>query len=72
MGFSTGASLGDEAWLAPVAAQALPAGWTVFDLRPLRPALSAGRFRVDEELRRTIFGFDALVVLTGSTPAGAR
>jgi hypothetical protein len=70
-GFATGASLGDEAWMAPVVAQALPAGWTVFDLRPLRPALSAGRFRVEEELRRVIFGYDALVVLTGSTPAGA-
>ncbi|HEU0054525.1 MAG TPA: hypothetical protein VFQ39_15160 [Longimicrobium sp.] len=41
----------------------------MFDPRPPRPALSAGRFTVSEPPRRVIFGYDALVVLTGSTPA---
>lgn len=68
-GFGTGPSAGDSPRLAPLVAEALPEGWTVFDLRPLRPAHSSGRIRLEEPLRRVVYGYDALVILTGSTPA---
>jgi hypothetical protein len=43
--------------------------WTLFDLRPLRA--SAGRGALGDlppALERTLFGYDAVLVLTGSTP----
>jgi hypothetical protein len=54
--------------LAPARAALLPLGFTLFDLRPLRAAIQDRRLRaVDPSLERTIFNFDALVVLGGST-----
>jgi hypothetical protein len=48
-------------------AQALPQGFTVIDLRPLRPLLSAARTRTaDPRLVRVVHGFDALVVMPGA------
>lgn len=62
------ASLG----LEPIVAQSLPEDFTVIDLRPLRPLLSAARTKTaDPELMRAIHGFDALLVLTGSRAAQA-
>jgi hypothetical protein len=52
--------------------QALAAdGWSVFDIRPLRALIQNRRLRdVPLELEQIITGFDAIVVLTGSRPAG--
>jgi hypothetical protein len=66
---STDDLAGNEAWVAPVAAQAEPGVWTVFDLRPLRERLGAGKLAAPDLLKQVIWGYDALVVLTGSTPA---
>jgi len=47
-----------------------PAAWTLYDLRPLRPLASQGRFGdLPEGLAKVIWGFDAVVVVTGSRPA---
>lgn len=48
--------------LAPLYAEAYPAGWTVFDLRPLRSKF-ASFGHVDRELERLIFGYDMLVLV---------
>lgn len=59
-------------WAAPLAESALPAeeGWTVYDLRPLRPLVDRGKAGdVPARLEQAIFAFDAAVVLSGSTPA---
>ena len=47
---------------------------TVIDLRPLRPMVDAGEAPLDdlpERFEETIFAYDAVVVLHGSTPAEA-
>ncbi len=47
--------------------QALPQGFTVIDLRPLRPILTHARVaRSDPRWSQVIHGFDALVVMPGS------
>lgn len=47
--------------------QALPEGFTVMDLRPLRPILTHSRVaRSDPRWSQIIHGFDALVVMPGS------
>ncbi len=47
--------------------QALPEGFTVIDLRPLRPILTHSRVaRSDPRWSQIIHGFDALVVMPGS------
>jgi hypothetical protein len=57
-------------WAAPLIAVTDETQWTLFDLRPLRPVLSAGRLGdVPERLARSIWAFDAILVLTGSTPS---
>ncbi len=62
--------LAAAAWAAPAAALADPARWTVFDLRPLRPLLGANRLgEVPDRMRQVIWGFDAFVILSGSTAA---
>ena len=56
-----------EAGLRVITGQVLPAGYTLIDLRPLRPLLSAARTKtVDPELMRMVHGFDAVLILTGS------
>ncbi|MES1240554.1 MAG: hypothetical protein ABUT39_02950 [Acidobacteriota bacterium] len=60
----------EEEGLQTIAAQALPEGFTLIDLRPLRPLLSAGRTKTaDPELMRIVHGFDAMLILTGSHPS---
>lgn len=57
-------------WMAPVFGQALPEGWTLFDLRPLRTPLNAGQLgNVPPRLVSVIFGFDALLVIADSRPS---
>ncbi|HEU4457052.1 MAG TPA: hypothetical protein VFR81_28545 [Longimicrobium sp.] len=59
-----------SAWAKPLHDLAEPEGWTVYDLRPLRAPIMAGTLdNLSPALTRVIFGFDAVVVLTGSTPS---
>jgi hypothetical protein len=52
----------------PLAAVAFPDAPTLIDLRPLRPLLSARQTKTaDPDLVRAIHGFDAMLVLSGST-----
>jgi hypothetical protein len=44
--------------------------WTLLDLRPLRPWVSAGRLEnLNNTLRDVILGFDAVLVIGGLSPA---
>lgn len=64
--------LAEEEGLQSIVAQALPEGFTLIDLRPLRPLLSVARTKTaDPELMRIVHGFDAILVLTGSGPSRA-
>jgi len=57
----------DGEGLGFLTAQALPGSFTVIDLRPLRPLLSAARTRAaDPRVVRVVHGFDALVVMPGA------
>lgn len=47
-------------------AAAWPDAFTLIDLRPLRGLAGSGS---PESLRRVLIGFDALLVMNGSTPA---
>jgi erythromycin esterase-like protein len=59
-----------EEGLQTIVAQAYPEGFTLIDLRPLRPLLSSARTKTaDPELMRIVHGFDAILVLTGSRPS---
>jgi hypothetical protein len=56
-----------EAWARPFLAAADPARWTVIDLRPIRariPRLGS----LPEDTLKVLYGFDAVVVLSGSGP----
>ncbi len=56
-------------WAAAFVAQADPERWTLYDLRPLRPLAAAGRLgTLASSTEKVIHGYDALVVLSGSTP----
>jgi hypothetical protein len=60
----------NAAWADPLIAATDDTEWTLFDLRALRPLLSADRLGdVPERLARNIWAFDAILVLTGSTPS---
>jgi hypothetical protein len=62
--------LADEEGLGPIVGQPFPEGFTLIDLRPLRPLFSAARTKKsDPELMRIVHGFDAILVLTGSQPS---
>lgn len=57
-------------WAKTLIAAELPAGWTVFDLRPLRAYAHARRLgAVAPELWRLLFGFDAVLIMKGAHPA---
>jgi hypothetical protein len=51
--------------LEPLIAAAHDDAYTLIDLRPLRPIV--GMRAASESLRRTVLGFDALLVMSGST-----
>ncbi len=54
--------------LAAITAAAFEDGFTLIDLRPLRPLVTASRARnLDQELVRVVHGFDAALVMSGST-----
>jgi hypothetical protein len=54
--------------MGPLMAAAYPDASTLIDLRPLRPLVFGQRNKaLEADLVRTIHGFDALLVLTGST-----
>ena len=56
-----------EEWTRPFLQAAAPEGWTVFDLKALRPA--AGRLgTLPTGVREILYGVDLVVVLTGSEP----
>lgn len=62
--------LADEEGLGPIVGHSFPEGFTLIDLRPLRPLFSSARTKKsDPELMRIVHGFDAILVLTGSRPA---
>jgi hypothetical protein len=56
--------------MTPLIAAAYPDAFTLIDLRPIR-SLVFGRLHkaLDADLVRTIHGFDALLVMSGSTPS---
>jgi hypothetical protein len=56
-----------EPWMQPFYDAADPARWTVIDLRPLRarvPSLGT----LPDQTRQVLYGFDAIVILSGSGP----
>lgn len=56
---------GYAADLEPLTSAAMADAFTLIDLRPLRPIV--GMRAPSEALRRTVLGFDALLVMSGST-----
>ena len=60
----------EGAWAKPLYDLADPRAWTLYDLRPLRRPLAAGRLgTVAPLLARVVNGFDAVVILSGSGPS---
>jgi hypothetical protein len=54
--------------LAPITGAAFTDAMTLIDVRPLRPLVPANRARqLDDDLVRVVHGFDAVLVMTGST-----
>jgi hypothetical protein len=56
--------------LEPLIAATFKDSFTLIDLAALRPVVGTKRGKLDDELFRTIHGFDMLLVMTGSTPSG--
>jgi hypothetical protein len=57
-----------EEGLDPLYAAAFPDAFTLIDLRPIRPLVFGSRHKaLDADLVRTIHGFDAILLLSGST-----
>lgn len=60
----------EDQGMTPLLSAAHPDGFTLIDLRPLRPLVFGRRHKaLDADLVRTIHGFDALLVMSGSTPS---
>jgi hypothetical protein len=57
--------------LAPLYSQAIPDAFTLFDTRKLRPLLGFSRTPADPELMRMVHGFDAILIMSGSTASVA-
>jgi hypothetical protein len=55
--------------LEPIVGAAFSDAFTLIDLRPLRPLLGRWREGTNPELMRVVHGFDAVLVLSGSTPS---
>jgi hypothetical protein len=56
------------AWMKPFADAADPEHWTLYDLRALRSMGTRRLAALAPQVREIILGFDAMVVLSGSTP----
>jgi hypothetical protein len=62
-------TLSDFEDYVPLARAGRVDGWTLIDLRPLRPWVAAERVDgVSAELKRVIFGFDAVLLIGGGSP----
>lgn len=62
--------LTNAAWTKPFVDAQEAGAWTAFDLRPLRGYAHAGRLgTLPPDLRRMIFGFDAVLLLSGAHKA---
>lgn len=59
----------DDAGVGFLADVAYPDGFTLIDLRPLRPVLGYRTRDFDARATRVVHGFDAMLVLAGATPA---
>ena len=67
---STAPSLWKWPDMRPLAENAPARGITIIDLRPLRNLLHAGRLgQIDPDLRRTIYAFDAVMLIGGASNA---
>jgi hypothetical protein len=55
--------------LQPIIDQAFPDAFTLFDAHRLRPLLGFSRQPQDATLMRMVHGFDAILVMSGSTPS---
>jgi len=55
--------------LDPIVDAAWPDAFTLIDLRLLRPLLGRQEEGIHPELMRTVHGFDAVLVMSGSTPS---
>lgn len=61
---------GEHAYLKPLFRAAAPAGWSCFDLRPLRAAREGGRLVLsDVTFSRLVEGYDFVIVIPEVTPA---
>ncbi|GAO39633.1 hypothetical protein SCH01S_35_00680 [Sphingomonas changbaiensis NBRC 104936] len=49
--------------------EARPDAFTLFDTHALRPLVYSNSSKVDPELLRVVFGYDAVLVMSGSTPS---
>lgn len=61
-------SISDHEEWAPIAAVSSPHRWTLIDLRPLRPYLHSGLFKLGPQLEEMAFAFDLALVLGGTDP----
>jgi hypothetical protein len=62
----------ENAELLPYLSQVTGPAWAVFDLRPVRRAITAGRLRVaSQSLQRSIMGYDYLIVIPETTASHA-
>jgi len=53
----------------PIATQAWPDAFTLFDTRKLRPLLGFSRIPAHPQLMSMVHGYDAILILSGSTPS---
>ncbi|WP_395644908.1 hypothetical protein [Terricaulis sp.] len=60
----------EDIGMTPLLSAAYPDAFTLIDLRPIRPLVFGARHKaLDADLVRVVHGFDALLVLSGSTPS---
>lgn len=60
----------EDIGMTPLISAAYPDAFTLIDLRPIRPLVFGPRHKaLDADLVRVVHGFDALLVLSGSTPS---
>lgn len=55
--------------LAPIFGQAFTEGFTLFETAPLRAIARSGASGLHPDLVRAVHGFDAILLMTGSTPS---
>jgi hypothetical protein len=57
--------------LEPIVGQALPDAFTLFDTHRLRPLLGWSKTPAHPQLMNMVHGFDAILVISGSTPSAS-